>query len=75
MAYAIISGIATRKGMPQFISAIEAAGHRVIDQNGCGGITVEVAGTRAQAQAAVTAALAGVKSSNTYGFGIKYIGA
>lgn len=71
MAFAIITGIATRQGLPVFKAAIEAAGHRVIDEKA---VTVEVAGTRADAEAAVTAALQGVKASSTYGFMIKYIG-
>lgn len=75
MAFAIISGIAPRQGFPVFKAAIEAAGHKVVDSTSCGGVTVEVAGTRADAQSAVTAALEGVKSSSTYGFMIKYIGA
>jgi len=72
MAFATISGISTRQGFPVFKAAIEAAGHKIIDPNG---VTVEVAGTRADAQAAVNAALAGVKASSSYGFLISYRGA
>lgn len=72
MAFAIITGIATRQGMPVFKAAIEAAGARVVDAKS---VTVEVDGTRADAEELVTAALQGVKSSSTSGFMIKYIGA
>ncbi len=74
MAFAIISGIASRKGLPVFAAAIEATGGRIVDVK-IGGVTVEIAGTRAEAEAAVKAALTGVKASSTYGFGVKYIGA
>lgn len=72
MAFAIITGIATRQGMPVFKAAIEAAGARVVDEKA---VTVEVDGTRSDAEAVVTAALKDVKASSTYGFMIKYIGA
>ena len=72
MAFAIITGIATRQGMPVFKAAIEAAGARVVDEKA---VTVEVYGTRSDAEAVVTAALKVVKASSTYGFMIKYIGA
>lgn len=74
MAFAIITGIATRQGMPVFKAAIEAAGARVLDEKA---VTVEVDGARsdADAEAVVTAALQGVKASSAYGFMIKYIGA
>lgn len=75
MAFATISGISTRQGFPVFKAAIEAAGHKIIDLNGCGGVTVEVVGTRADAEAAVNAALAGVKASSSYGFMVSYRGA
>lgn len=74
MAFAIISGIAPRQGWPVFKTAIEAAGHRIYF-NPRGGVTVEVAGTRADAEAAVTAALVGVKASSTHGIIVSYRGA
>lgn len=74
MAFAIVSGLAPRHGVPVFTAAIETAGHRVIKGETPGGVTVEVAGSRKDAERAVTAALAGVKANSIYGIAVKYIG-